>query len=164
MRSLTRKQGRVGLPLLAELGCGTCRACCTIMRVDELEKPAGVACQHLESAADKPGCKTYETRPQDCRTWDCVWRRPSSGMTPDQRPDRLGVLFDTPRPEPGKFQNAYLAYEVFAGGFERASGLIESFAKTSVVSLMKLPEKPGGDVTGRLIGPPELVRAFVEGY
>jgi hypothetical protein len=49
--------------------CGDCSLCCRVMGVESLDKPRGVWCQHCT----KPGCKIYDTRPKDCRTFSCAW-------------------------------------------------------------------------------------------
>ena len=71
-------------------GCGSCVACCVILRVDApaLVKDAGVMCRHC-SGSD---CSIHETRPDPCRTFFCLWRK--VGSMPDAlRPDRIGVMF-----------------------------------------------------------------------
>jgi len=81
-----------------ERACGDCVACCEVLNIDtaEMVKPANQMCMHCTGK----GCGIHETRPEVCRTWDCVWRRIES-MPPETRPDRLGVLFTIDRqPEP----------------------------------------------------------------
>jgi len=70
--------------------CGACTACCTHLNIDteELQKFAGVDCQHL---VPQRGCRIYERRPQACREWYCAWRS-MANMPDDWRPDRSGVL------------------------------------------------------------------------
>lgn len=70
--------------------CGTCALCCTVLRVDELAKPARVACGEL--CPQGPGCSIYERRPRICRTYECAWLRGSFGE--EDRPDRLGAVLD----------------------------------------------------------------------
>lgn len=83
--------GETILDSLAEgRSCGDCTICCETLKitVPELLKPAGVLCEHCTGG----GCSIYETRPQVCREWYCLWRR--LGQMPDVlRPDRLGVVF-----------------------------------------------------------------------
>jgi hypothetical protein len=76
--------------------CGSCTACCTIMRV-EMEpeaKPPGVRCQHLCGA----GCAIYQARPEPCRVWSCVWllsqERADVRLPSAMRPDRSGVVLE----------------------------------------------------------------------
>lgn len=71
--------------------CGDCDLCCTVLRVDELEKPARVPCDKLR-AAPESGCSIYGTRPRICRSYKCAWLLGSFGD--DDRPDRLGAVLD----------------------------------------------------------------------
>ena len=72
--------------------CGKCTVCCTTLMVPELNKPAGVRCEHLTSQ----GCGIYDQRPDSCRVFDCGWKRFSSrqgvNITPKLRPDRAGFM------------------------------------------------------------------------
>ena len=48
--------------------CNGCSLCCTLLAVNELTKPAGVACQHSDG-----GCSIYPDRPTTCRQFKCLW-------------------------------------------------------------------------------------------
>ena len=72
----------------ARRACGECQLCCTLLRVDELAKLGGTPCQKL--GAD--GCGIYETRPQVCRRYRCLWL--SGGLREEDRPDQLGAILD----------------------------------------------------------------------
>ena len=67
--------------------CSRCTLCCTTMAVTELKKPPNVKCEHI--CGD--GCAIYESRPPSCQGFYCAWRL--GYFTPDDRPDRLGVVF-----------------------------------------------------------------------
>ena len=69
--------------------CGECTACCDVIGVQELGKPSYARCPHLNC-----NCTIYETRPQGCRNYRCVWHHGLLGDRPDWRPDKLGLLFD----------------------------------------------------------------------
>lgn len=75
---------------MSERQCGECTACCTHLKIDtaELQKLAGPDCEHLRP---KRGCGIYETRPQACRDFLCLWRQ-MPDMPDDWRPDRSGML------------------------------------------------------------------------
>jgi len=70
--------------------CGACDLCCTLLRVDELGKPAGRDCVHLRRPGH--GCAIHPRRPQVCRDYRCLWLR--GGLDDADRPDRLGALLD----------------------------------------------------------------------
>jgi hypothetical protein len=72
--------------------CGECTACCQTLAVYDLEKPMWTRCTHL--CPNGQGCGIYEERPHTCRQFHCVWRRGGLIADEDQRPDRLGVMFD----------------------------------------------------------------------
>ena len=69
--------------------CGECSLCCTVLRVDELEKPAGRDCAHQRAGG---GCAIHAERPRICRAYHCLWLR--GGGEAADRPDRLGALVD----------------------------------------------------------------------
>ena len=77
--------------------CGGCTLCCTLVPVDSaaLKKPAFTPCKHLRDMllVAGPGCGIYETRPDACRAWSCVWLT-SPDLPPELRPDRCGVVVD----------------------------------------------------------------------
>lgn len=88
--------------------CGQCTACCTVLGIRELEKPAFQCCPNLAGAGK--GCGIYGGRPTSCRVYRCEWLDGARARAPGQRkspaaiagltarrdrPDRLGVIFDS---------------------------------------------------------------------
>lgn len=71
--------------------CGDCQLCCRIMPVEEINKQAGVRCQHQKSGL---GCKIYPRRPVSCRIWSCAWLIDESTQYL-QRPDRVHFVIDS---------------------------------------------------------------------
>lgn len=69
--------------------CGPCSLCCTILRVDELAKPAGRDCVHQRGPQ---GCAIHATRPPICRAYRCLWLQ--GGLEDDERPDATGGVVD----------------------------------------------------------------------
>ncbi len=51
--------------------CGSCSLCCKVLRIEELDKPAGRWCSHCTAGRD--GCHIYDTRPPSCRSFHCSW-------------------------------------------------------------------------------------------
>ena len=51
--------------------CGSCSLCCKLLRIEELDKPAGRWCSHCTAGRD--GCNIYDTRPGSCRSFHCNW-------------------------------------------------------------------------------------------
>ena len=60
------------------------------MGVEELGKTIGCRCEH----ATDHGCGIYGNHPDSCKTWQCLWRQ-GELWGEDNRPDKLGLMFDT---------------------------------------------------------------------
>ena len=77
--------------LLPERECGDCMVCCEYMPISTngLIKAAETLCPHV---IVNRGCSIYETRPNVCRTWHCLWRR-DAAMPDALRPDRSKMIF-----------------------------------------------------------------------
>lgn len=74
--------------------CGDCQECCTTMGVHEIKKPPSSPCRHLCVR----GCGIYETRPQSCKDYECLWL---SGITPDGwKPKKYGIVMDIANIDP----------------------------------------------------------------
>lgn len=70
--------------------CGGCTMCCRTMSVDAIAKPRDKWCPECAIGV---GCKIYDTRPELCRTFECVWLQDKGGLFPDRaRPDRSYVV------------------------------------------------------------------------
>src|SRR3954453_4193121 len=67
--------------------CGECTACCMVMGVAEVPTPFYTPCPHQTEA----GCAIYDKRPGPCRDFYCEWL--VGGLTEDDRPDKLGLVF-----------------------------------------------------------------------
>jgi hypothetical protein len=69
--------------------CGSCTLCCKVLAVSALEKPLGVWCKHCRPGR---GCGIYEERPQECRTFACLWL--ADPKFPDEfKPERSKLVF-----------------------------------------------------------------------
>jgi hypothetical protein len=69
--------------------CGGCTACCKTYRIGPLKKPAGVWCKECAIGV---GCRIYESRPEECRGFQCLWL--VTDYPESDRPDRLKVVLD----------------------------------------------------------------------
>ena len=77
------------------LSCDGCTACCKVLKIRELEKPGNTWCQHCRIGE---GCGAYETRPESCRIYECIWlqsQREARPLPPELRPDRSKVVIGT---------------------------------------------------------------------
>jgi hypothetical protein len=50
--------------------CGGCTLCCRVMGIAALDKPPGLWCPNCNVGKS---CKVYETRPRECREFNCLW-------------------------------------------------------------------------------------------
>lgn len=82
--------------------CGDCTACCERLTIDgdiwdNGEKPRNTMCEY-----NCNGCTIYESRPQVCRDFKCVWLRIKEARPsfPERlRPDNVGAMVITKEPE-----------------------------------------------------------------
>ncbi len=74
--------------------CGQCQACCRLVPVPEIDKPANHRCRHQSYAK---GCTIYARRPVSCRAFGCRWLiDDTTAHLP--RPDRAHYVID-PNPD-----------------------------------------------------------------
>ncbi len=77
------------------MSCGSCTLCCRLLAVEEINKPQGHACTHIDKHCG--GCRIYAERPGACRSFECLWlqsqARPGQQMPLELRPDRSHVVF-----------------------------------------------------------------------
>jgi len=72
--------------------CGECTMCCKLLAINELEKPEGQWCPNCAIGSN---CRIYETRPQSCRDFSCIWLESQSQRSPlpaALRPDRCKMV------------------------------------------------------------------------
>ena len=50
--------------------CGDCTLCCKVMAIQEIVKPAGQWCRDCKPGR---GCRIYDSRPAECRAFNCLW-------------------------------------------------------------------------------------------
>jgi hypothetical protein len=94
--------------LVSDRQCGECMVCCEYMPISTkgLIKPAETLCNHC---IVNQGCSIYETRPNVCRTWHCLWRRDAT-MPDELRPDKSRMIFSliVHDEERSLFENAHI--------------------------------------------------------
>jgi hypothetical protein len=54
-----------------ERQCGDCTLCCKVMAIEALAKPANAWCPHCRPGR---GCTIYPARPDECASFNCLWR------------------------------------------------------------------------------------------
>jgi len=85
----------------SERNCGTCSACCTVLRIDpepgystrfdngeDIAKPAGETCRYLTFQ----GCGIYAVRPIVCRRFKCDWLKKRKGFDAMDHPQKVGYF------------------------------------------------------------------------
>lgn len=83
--------------------CDGCTVCCTLLAVEEIRKPPQKRCIYIEDitpdsipqSVERGRCGIYESRPQSCREFECLWLQTQgtdAQMSPKTRPDRCGVM------------------------------------------------------------------------
>lgn len=108
------------LALSEQRSCGACQACCHLLGIEELGKPAGINCEHQCSA----GCGTYAQRPYVCHAFLCEWKI-SPHMSGDMRPDKSGIMyFIQSGIVPGDSRDTLKVFEVREGAFQTAPAAI----------------------------------------
>lgn len=131
--------------------CGSCKACCTALIVDEVPKAEWERCRHLGGL----GCKIYSKRPGSCRNYACGWLQGIGGR--DDRPDRLGVIVSPVVSE--QMGEHALLHEVAPGATQkpRVRQLVAELVKHIIVFKIER------DSMRRLIGgPTERIRPLME--
>lgn len=88
--------------------CGTCTLCCKLTGIKEIGKAVGEWCKYCNINV---GCNIYDTRPQSCKNFECVWLR--DGWGEELRPDKCHLMFEQ---IPGS--DAYIA--IREPGFDEA--------------------------------------------
>ena len=67
--------------------CGGCTECCTLLKIEELNKPPRQHCQY-----ECPlGCAIYGQHPPSCQSFECVWLR-TPEIPADLRPDKIHMV------------------------------------------------------------------------
>lgn len=73
--------------------CDGCTECCYYMHIEAIRKPACQSCTFEEPGY---GCGIYNTRPQECHDFECLWLQTQKRKDPwpsRLRPDRCGTMF-----------------------------------------------------------------------
>ncbi len=112
--------------------CGSCSYCCTHVKVDAFNKPAGISCSHLLPVINDCGaCGIYEDRPSECRQYKCSWLE---GRLPEElKPDKSGLLFETGWIEWPKKLFMVMGFEHVAGAIDRFEKQLDAAAKNGTV-------------------------------
>jgi hypothetical protein len=75
----------------AKKACGNCTLCCKVMAIEELAKPANSWCTRCKPGH---GCSIYNTRPTECRTFNCLWLT-DDRLDPRWKPNKSRLVLTT---------------------------------------------------------------------
>jgi hypothetical protein len=64
--------------------------CCLLLQIKETDSKPCVYCKHCEPNV---GCKIYDSRPDECRIFECSWKQMENAHI-DLRPDNCHVVFE----------------------------------------------------------------------
>lgn len=67
--------------------CKDCTACCTLLRIEALDKEEYTPCRYCAG-----GCTIYDTKPQTCTEFECAYLQ-AKNIPESLRPDRCGIVF-----------------------------------------------------------------------
>lgn len=142
--------------------CGSCGSCCTVMRINEIQKPVETRCPYQREGVGC--CSIYDTpkKPKGCSDFECEWLR---GLgTDEHRPDKLGVLMYPPTREivTSGFK-VLMCCEVWEGAFENP--LWDAMEKTLTGmnwAMIQIPFKGLSDnsVGRKLCGDQDMMNRF----
>ncbi|MBB4066091.1 hypothetical protein [Gellertiella hungarica] len=129
--------------------CAGCGLCCRLPDIDALDKPANEPCRHL---AGEAGCRAYDTRPDTCRAFLCLWRTeaalgeewhpPTAGMMVYRQGPQRTVLADPRRPDRSRSEPWLSQLRRWAAEDARTGGYVILFAGDRVE---KIEPAPGGE-------------------
>lgn len=72
------------------LGCGSCSLCCTLLKVTDISKPAGMTCwwTTVHGGCQRHAEKTSAPELAACGQWKCLWLESQNHPDPTRRQDR----------------------------------------------------------------------------
>lgn len=134
--------------------CDGCTLCCKVLGISEIQKPQGQWCQHCTVGE---GCQIYETRPGECRTFNCAWLT-DPGLNDEWAPKRsrlvvahtntrIAVHCDPARPGAWRKPPFYQTIRNWAAAFVPRGGQVVVFEGLDAVAILPDREKPLGRVS-----------------
>jgi hypothetical protein len=122
---------KITLPVIQGRKCDGCTVCCTALAVEDLGKPYYVRCEHLKEG----GCGIYPTRPNSCKTYQCVWLQGCPILTDADRPDKSGYLINMEADDLGVWVEFFFIRDTATIDTMRVAELAAWFFKFTVPAL-----------------------------
>ena len=133
--------------------CAGCTLCCRLPAIPELAKPAQTLCTHCEIGE---GCRIYETRPNTCRKFECLYMT-SSQLNEHWKPaachmfiayhanaNRLVVHVDKDHPDAWRQEPHYGEFKLMARSMYPKNGQILILNGPDAVAILPDRDKPLG--------------------
>jgi hypothetical protein len=143
--------------------CGSCALCCKVLRIADLNKPAGKWCSHCKPG---DGCGIHAVRPAVCRGFYCEWIT-SKGLGPEWKPERskfvlsksnsgrrLTAYVDPGYPSAWRVSPYYENFKIWAAEAARQDPMHQVDVAVGEKITVVLPDR---DVEVGLLEPDELV-------
>ncbi len=130
--------------------CGACALCCKLIGINELNKPQNQWCPHCLRHS---GCKIYNSRPNECRTFNCDWLvntkigdewQPMRSkmvlhLVVDGNMSKLVIHVDSGSPLAWQKEPYYGQIKTWAQNIEKQNGLVNIYIGKRVIVV--LPNK-----------------------
>ena len=81
----------MSLPVIQPRQCGDCSLCCKLLAIKELNKPVNEWCTHCNHTS----CMIYDTRPESCREFECLWMQAPVLLPESLKPSRSKVVLSS---------------------------------------------------------------------
>ena len=140
----------------ATRSCGECTMCCKLLDVVALAKPAGTWCPHC---APGRGCGVYDTRPGECRSFQCGWLvdpklgeewRPSRSrimLVSEAGSNRLAAHVDPARADAWRRAPFYTALKRWAQAAARQRGQVVVYVGRQATVVLPDRDVPLGELS-----------------
>lgn len=123
--------------------CEGCTMCCKLMGISEIAKPKAVWCPHCDIGK---GCRIYDTRPDECRSFYCGYRQwrelgehwtPASSklvVAPEMNGSRIAVHVDPGSPSAWRKEPYFSEIKAMAAGaLERSHSVVICIGRRVIV-------------------------------
>lgn len=129
--------------------CGSCTLCCRLPEIDHFDKPANAWCSNC---IEGQGCSIYESRPEVCRDFLCLWMTqenlgeewdPSrSKMMVYRQGAQMTILVDPAYPDIWQHDPYMPQLKTWATELEQLGGYVIVFSHDSVFKVEGMTNEP----------------------
>jgi hypothetical protein len=145
--------------------CGECTLCCKVMAIEQIAKPVSAWCPHCKPGR---GCLIYADRPDECRSFNCMWLV-NDRLDERWRPSKSKLVLTTSedgievRCDPG-FPDAWRK-EPFRGEIQQwaVSGETHDVTVVVVIGQKMILVTPDREFDLGIVGPEQRIVRELEG-